>query len=60
MNAVPVALTFIKPQKQPKQTFNWGNYSFKVMDKDEFSKKLEDLTNENIIKITNNKQTKPS
>ena len=28
------------------------------MDKDEFSKKLADLTNENIIKLTNNKQTK--
>ena len=54
---IPI-LTPLKPQKSNK-TFNWGNYSFKVMDKDEFSKKLADLTNENIIKLTNNKQTKP-
>ena len=52
-----LAPTFIKPKKRLKQNFNWGNYSFRVMNKDEFSKKLEELTNENIIKI-NNRQTK--
>ena len=54
-----LAPNFIKPQKPSNKTFNWGNYSFKVMDKDEFSKKLADLTNENIIKLTNNKQPQP-
>ena len=54
-----LAPNFIKPQKPSNKTFNWGNYSFKVMDKDEFSKKLTDLTNENIIKLTNNKQPQP-
>ena len=53
---VPI-LEPLKPQKSNK-TFNWGNYSFKVLDKDEFSKKLAGLTNENIIKLTNKKQTK--
>ena len=53
-----LAPTFIKPQKPSNKTFNWGNYSFKVMDKDVFYKKLTDLTNENIIKLTNNKPRK--
>ena len=54
-----LAPNFIKPQKQSNKTFNWGNYSFKVMDKDEFSKKLADLTNENVLKLTNNKKPQP-
>ena len=53
-----LAPTFIKPKKRLKQNFNWGNYSFRVMDKDEFFKKLEELTNENIIKINNNRKIK--
>ena len=53
-----LAPTFIKPKKRSKQNFNWGNYSFRVMNKDEFSKRLEELTNENIIKINNNTKTK--
>ena len=53
-----LAPTFIKPQKPSKKTFNWGNYSFKVMDKDVFYKELTDLANENIIKLTNNEPRK--
>ena len=37
---VPI-LTPTKPQKSSNKTFNWENYSFKVVDKEEFFKSLQ-------------------
>ena len=54
-----IELQSIQTLKTKKKTFNWENHTFKVMDQDEFYKKLTDLTNKNIIKLTNNKQPQP-